>query len=84
MAPPIIEDLGDDTSYYQFNIEKTIRETEEGQQGAENYDYDEVTIQNPVTYNKIIEELYSKGFDVEALKAKVKQDLILLNISVDE
>lgn len=53
--PPVIEDLGDGTSHYNFDVVKE----EEG------YSYGQVTVINPVTVSKIKEALTSEGYEHE-------------------
>lgn len=61
--PPVIEDLGDGTSHYNFDVINSQREDEDSV--TENYDYDQVTVVNPVTLEKIKEELLKEGYDHE-------------------
>lgn len=58
--PPKIEDLGDGTSYYNFNVVES--ETEDG---YPSFDYDQVRVSNPVTLGKIQVALNQEGYDHE-------------------
>lgn len=82
-APPVIEDLGNGCSYYNFDVvESTVYDDETGHL---NYDYEQVSITNPPAYDKIIAALIAQGYQVDAERiAKVKVDCETLNISVDE
>lgn len=63
-SPPQIEDLGDGTFYYNFNIEESLINddndpaTDEGLQ----YDYDQVRCQYPVNIEVIQECVEREGY----------------------
>lgn len=64
-APPVIENLGDNTFYYNFNVmERPIDDdndpaTDEGKQ----YDYDQVRCAYPVDEAKIQECVNKENYD---------------------
>lgn len=63
--PPItpLENLGDGTTYYNFNVtEKTVEE--EDSDPYISYDYDQVRITNPVTLEKINVALQAEGYPI--------------------
>lgn len=61
--PPVLEDLGNGTTYYNFDVVHSQREDDDVI--TQNYDYDQVTVENPVTLEKIKEELLKEGYDHE-------------------
>lgn len=69
-APPIIENLGDGTSYYNFDIEESQRIEGEDIE-VTNFDYNQVTVKNPVTKSKIKDRILEEGYDLELLEAGV-------------
>ena len=62
-----IEDLGDNTSYFNFNVVESKVEDEEGETYL-NYDYDQVRITNPVTIEKIEAALTEEGYNLEDIE----------------
>lgn len=58
--PPKIEDLGDGTSYYNFNVVEA-----EAEEGYPSFDYEQVRVENPVTIEKIQEALLAEGYEHE-------------------
>lgn len=58
--PPKIEDLGDGTSYYNFDVVESLAEG-----GYPSFDYEQVRVENPVTIGKIREALLVEGYDHE-------------------
>lgn len=56
-APPKIEDLGDGTFYYNFNIEES-----ENEEGESNFDYQQVRCKYPVSAEKIQDCLNREGY----------------------
>lgn len=52
-----IEDLGDGTFYYNFNIVKTTIEDEEGGEPYDSYDYRQVRCSYPVDVQEIQKEV---------------------------
>lgn len=62
-TPEVIENLGDDTYYYNFNVDHSIRRVEESNKKYDNYDYDQVRLDYPVDKEKIQVEVDKAGFD---------------------
>lgn len=59
--PPQIQDLGDRTYFYNFNVEK--RTVGEGNESYDTYDYDQVRLPYPVDAEAIQAEVDAQGFD---------------------
>lgn len=59
--PPKVEDLGDGTSHYNFDVVEGSTE-----EGDASYDYEQVRVSNPVTLEKVQHELIKEGYKHEA------------------
>lgn len=57
-----IENLGDGTFYYNFNVVHSVVTDDEGAQ-YDNYDYEQVRCNYPVDENEIQEEVNKEGYD---------------------
>lgn len=77
--PPKIERLSDKDSHYNFNISHSIIEQEEGGEHYDNYDYDQVTVTNPVTQEKI-KQAVSQEYDLEDVEIEINNDCQALNV----
>lgn len=81
-SPPIIENLGDGTSYYNFDVVQSVRD--DGGEEIDNFDYDQVTVPHPITYSGIIEALTVEGYYVTGQKTRfqnmVKADCQALSL----
>lgn len=81
-APPVVEDLGDGTSYYNFDVVQSVRD--DGGEVIDNFDYDQVTVSQPVTYSGIISALTDEGYYVTGQKtrfqAMVRADCLSLGL----
>lgn len=66
--PPQIEELGDGSYYYNFNIDHTVLATDSG--SVDNYDYDQVRLELPVNKKKIQAAVKSAGFKKHTVKLK--------------
>lgn len=69
--PPVLEDLGNDTTYYNFDVIHSERD-EDGQV-IQNYDYDQVTVFNPPTKRKIKDAIVAEDYDLERLEVGVDE-----------
>lgn len=59
--PHPIEDLGDGTYYYNFNVVQSTIDTEEGG-GYENYDYEQVRCHFPIDEVELRSVLDANGY----------------------
>lgn len=59
-APPKIEDLGDGSSFYNFDVIESV-----GEEGEAVFDYDQVRVKNPVTLAKVQAALIAAGYEHE-------------------
>lgn len=78
--PPIVELLSSKTSYYNFNIIETEKEFEDSGDKYLNYDYEQITILNPVTRDKILTGMAEVGLDSEDYINMINLDCDNLNI----
>lgn len=60
VAPPKVEDLGDGSSFYNFDVIES-----EGEEGEAIFDYDQVRVANPVTRAKVQAALLAAGYEHE-------------------
>jgi hypothetical protein len=60
--PPKIEDLGDGTFYYNFNIVESVVTPEEGEDYM-NYDYEQVRCHYPLDEVEIHTNVDAEGYD---------------------
>lgn len=58
--PPKIEDLGDGSSFYNFDVIESV-----GEEGEAVFDYDQVRVANPVTFPKVKAALLAEGYEHE-------------------
>lgn len=77
--PPVIQWLCPKTSHYNFNIEKGIRE--ENDQSYDDYNYEQVTVLNPVTREGIKSAIVDQGYDLGLLEAVIDSDCDNLGIA---
>lgn len=71
--PPELEDLGNGTTYYNFDVIQSQREDDDEGVITQNYDYDQVTVENPVTKQKIKDAIVTEGYDLEKLEQGVDE-----------
>jgi hypothetical protein len=78
--PPIIEFLCPATSHYNFSVieDETIPENEG--EAYISYEYDQVTVQNPVTRQGIKNAISEQGYDLETLENIIDRDCDNLGI----
>lgn len=62
--PPItpIENLGDGTFYYNFDVVHSVIQDDEGYE-YDNYDYEQVRCSYPIDIDEIQEEVNKEGYD---------------------
>lgn len=56
-APPVIEDLGDGTFYYNFNVLES-----EGEDGSPSFDYNQVRCAYPVDETEIQQSVNDQNY----------------------
>ena len=67
--PPRIQDLGNGTSHFNFNVEK-----EEATEDTDvNYNYNQVVVDNPVNYSSIVAALVKLKYTVNDEIALLRQ-----------
>lgn len=69
--PSILEDLGNGTAHYNYNVVETEKVNEEGV-STPSYDYDQVVIHGTPTYSKIVSAVIREKYTID-------KELSLLN-----
>jgi hypothetical protein len=78
--PPRVENLGENTFYYNFNVVKYRPKDEDGNDMTYwGWDYDQVKVSYPITIGDIKRELNAKGHQHE-----VNSDEILIEADVNK
>lgn len=72
--PPIIEWLREEDSHYNFDVQEELLESEYDEDTPV-YRYNQVTVKNPVTKEKIIQAV-SESYDINQYREQIEADWI--------